>query len=571
MKEKPTSNSAEDNSLDEAAEKKNKKTTKISKVARRMPLGVQVDAEKTGETKPEKPRLSISERLMQQMETKAAKTEATDDKEKKTENLVEEPQELDSKLAVESPLTETTEEFKPAGELEVPEKNNDTEIIPEPAPSPEDESPAALETADWNNEGEFGDGGEIQLNPAPTETPSDQPEDEPAEDFPEITPTLAYEQEPSNEPVEPELLEEGLEAEGPPEPPEDLPEDASGSEDGPDYSHAVSAAERPWYDAAAADRERRNREQELGDAEYRAEKRGVRKGLGAGLLAGWLFGRHGKKKAEKAHVKELKSKNTEIKSLKTEQAIAKERLSAIENTREQLRASVLQEVASTTNTPAKNEVQRPVEVAVTAENLVPKANIEPIAVKVAEKLSTVIPEVTLTPAESFSLPIETVSSNETVIKKPEQLPKTEKLPKEQEINEDTYQPDDGTRVETSAWHRIEIDEKTGKPVENPNVEYGEEFKQEILREDRKGGTASAPAAGAIGGLATSSAAVAASSEPSVYENASETGLEVPRLQQPPEHAHLSAGNEVLRHASNPRTWVVAAIIVIVLFTIGALR
>jgi hypothetical protein len=41
------------------------------------------------------------------------------------------------------------------------------------------------------------------------------------------------------------------------------------------------------------------------------------------------------------------------------------------------------------------------------------------------------------------------------------------------------------RIETSAWHRIEIDKHTGKAVENPTVAYGEEFQheqhQEMLR------------------------------------------------------------------------------------------
>lgn len=38
------------------------------------------------------------------------------------------------------------------------------------------------------------------------------------------------------------------------------------------------------------------------------------------------------------------------------------------------------------------------------------------------------------------------------------------------------------RVETSAWHRIEVDKETGKAVENPTVAYGEEFKKEQQQE-----------------------------------------------------------------------------------------
>ena len=42
-------------------------------------------------------------------------------------------------------------------------------------------------------------------------------------------------------------------------------------------------------------------------------------------------------------------------------------------------------------------------------------------------------------------------------------------------------PDD-RRIETSAWHAIEVDKKTGKAVENPTLEYGEEFKYEQHQE-----------------------------------------------------------------------------------------
>jgi len=38
------------------------------------------------------------------------------------------------------------------------------------------------------------------------------------------------------------------------------------------------------------------------------------------------------------------------------------------------------------------------------------------------------------------------------------------------------------RVETSAWHRIEVDKKTGKAVENPELSYGEEFQNEQHQE-----------------------------------------------------------------------------------------
>jgi hypothetical protein len=40
------------------------------------------------------------------------------------------------------------------------------------------------------------------------------------------------------------------------------------------------------------------------------------------------------------------------------------------------------------------------------------------------------------------------------------------------------QPVASHRTESSSWHRIEIDQKTGKPVENPQLAYGQEFHNE---------------------------------------------------------------------------------------------
>jgi len=57
------------------------------------------------------------------------------------------------------------------------------------------------------------------------------------------------------------------------------------------------------------------------------------------------------------------------------------------------------------------------------------------------------------------------------------------VPKNERDNPDAMPevPSD-RRVETSAWHRIEIDKKTGKAVEAPTVSYGEEFQHEQHQE-----------------------------------------------------------------------------------------
>lgn len=63
------------------------------------------------------------------------------------------------------------------------------------------------------------------------------------------------------------------------------------------------------------------------------------------------------------------------------------------------------------------------------------------------------------------------------------LEKPAPAPKQQPENIDEpleVSPD--RRVETSSWHRIEVDKKTGKAVENPELAYGEEFQKEQHQE-----------------------------------------------------------------------------------------
>lgn len=67
--------------------------------------------------------------------------------------------------------------------------------------------------------------------------------------------------------------------------------------------------------------------------------------------------------------------------------------------------------------------------------------------------------------------------------KAKKLEKLAPVPKQQPENIDEpleVSPD--RRVETSSWHRIEIDKKTGKAVENPELAYGEEFQREQHQE-----------------------------------------------------------------------------------------
>jgi hypothetical protein len=176
-------------------------------------------------------------------------------------------------------------------------------------------------------------------------------------------------------------------------------------------------------------------------------------------------------------------------------------------------------------------------------------------------------------------------SSEAARNRPEAAPETktvaraEKPPEDREITQEDYEVAKGSRVETSAWHRIEIDEKTGKPVDNPELAYGKEFKREKAQEVLKkapvddnasingGGGGSAPSTSMLGGLVTSLAAK--STEASPYEDKHDADLTVERVN--PEHEHLTAGNELLRYASKPLTWIIAGVIVLGLFLLGILR
>jgi hypothetical protein len=68
-------------------------------------------------------------------------------------------------------------------------------------------------------------------------------------------------------------------------------------------------------------------------------------------------------------------------------------------------------------------------------------------------------------------------------------------------------------LQRSAWHSIEIDNRTGKAVENPTFEYGEEFHRERAKESLPDADqADKPASGALADLAAASAIPNASTD-----------------------------------------------------------
>src|SRR5690606_25713155 len=78
------------------------------------------------------------------------------------------------------------------------------------------------------------------------------------------------------------------------------------------------------------------------------------------------------------------------------------------------------------------------------------------------------------------------------------IQKTERAPEHQPITEETYTVPKTSKVEMSAWHRIELDKKTGKVVDNPKVEYGEAFAREQRQEKLAKQAAKAQTAAQVG-------------------------------------------------------------------------
>ena len=611
MENSPRNQSEEDKAaaakaeaLDDDAEDEEK--TEEKKQAPRRALGVEIE-----KIKPEaaqlKPRVSITDRLLERIGAKpeekrdVAEAESTEEIKAGQDETVTAVTNDEVLL----PAAETSDlhdsDSAEAANISHPEiigadvSEQAVVLVPE----------TAVEAADWESE-DASSGTEV----APEHHSSGEVAPETEEDhevFAEIPPSPRLETEPVVAELEPELLEDGLESEGPPEPPEDAVPFAARSGSGGGGSGGTyggsggssSAAERPWYDAAAADRVR---EQELNDAEYRGQKTGLRHGLAAGLTFGWLFGRHGKKKQAKAFTKELKSKDTEIKALKNEQYTTSTHLEAVKRTQEQL-SSHIQKQGSKPAAALENVPQRQPEAMNTSQ--ITRKTIEK---QVINKTVEVTPVVLKQPAEvlyksekvahimeaaAASAALTAVERSASHISKTEQRIRPEStetikiVPEHQELTEETYQVAEGRHVETSAWHRIEIDEKTGKPAQNPEVAYGEEFrreqKQEVFSDDTSDDSKEAPAkaqkqsgrstqqdahqhVAQIGGLAAASY----TKEDQTYSETKprETGLGGMPSRSNKEQS--TAKNSILHYASMPIIWAIAVVIVVVLFVLGAL-
>lgn len=128
------------------------------------------------------------------------------------------------------------------------------------------------------------------------------------------------------------------------------------------------------------------------------------------------------------------------------------------------------------------------------------------------------------------------------------------------------------RLETSAWHAIEIDNKTGRPVETPTFEYGHEYYRERAQE----GTPALERNAAAGEVALVAASGAASAAGAPASSPAVTPAYIPdasRQGSPPGGARekaKSALSSVTKSSSSAGPiwpWVVALVVVIVLLAI----
>lgn len=98
----------------------------------------------------------------------------------------------------------------------------------------------------------------------------------------------------------------------------------------------------------------------------------------------------------------------------------------------------------------------------------------------AEVVATIPLQAAGEKAEPFTVYERESAPNTEVAKAAPEKPET--APQAVEPQDEPVHVEKGRRVETSSWHRMEIDKATGKVVENPSIAYGEAFEAERHQE-----------------------------------------------------------------------------------------
>ncbi len=122
-------------------------------------------------------------------------------------------------------------------------------------------------------------------------------------------------------------------------------------------------------------------------------------------------------------------------------------------------------------------------------------------------------------------------------------------------------------IETSAWHRVELDKRTGHLAENPSVEYGQEFAREQSQEKLAREAAAAQTAAQLG-TTLFAGGVPTSSSQSDFTTNSENVSSKPTTDISQEIVYM--GRQIVNNTKNPSIWLVAFVIVLFLFAVGLL-
>ena len=128
------------------------------------------------------------------------------------------------------------------------------------------------------------------------------------------------------------------------------------------------------------------------------------------------------------------------------------------------------------------------------------------------------------------------------------------------------------RLETSAWHTIEVDAKTGKAVENPTFQYGREYYHERAQEAAPRDDKRDAAAGEVALVAAAMAANAASAGASSTQPASAdfkgSPSASPQTSQPPQKTSSSSSSQDQPSTGPLWPWITAFVVVVLLILVS---
>lgn len=215
---------------------------------------------------------------------------------------------------------------------------------------------------------------------------------------------------------------------------------------------------------------------------YYVERNGARRGVLSGLLLGAMIEHFRHKKREKKLQTRLKDTEKNVKKLEANEQYLQKEMAKNERAAGRRKTALERQI----------ERLRAVPVAVpTKENA-------PIVVAEKEKSHAPTPESPFNTSETkkdvfeasspFNSPFSTEAASKSRAaesKREEKInPEIQKAKQavEQAIENQVITVPEGHRLQTSAWHTIEVDKKTGRAAENSSIEYGEEFKHEQHQE-----------------------------------------------------------------------------------------